>query len=194
MLCFVELPRVLTHYYKGDAPFRSLSAIPDGPRLSAILDGLSEETALAFARFRSESYLGERRRIEALLAERFREKGGRPALEHPIYFVVGRSSWFERHEPKVCRRTLSLDRVAPDQVSFTYGDSMVSFAIAGGCWPQGDVQPSAYHGEVFVRSELASLVQRHGLPEERHATVPAQRFDYYLEAQVWDAAVLRESS
>ena len=181
-----SIPTQLTHYYKGDAPFRSISAGIDELRLTDILGGLTEENTLAFA-------LAERRRVEALLAERFRAKGGRPALDHPAYFVVGRSSWFERHEPEVKRCTVPLDRVDPAAVSFTYGDSMISFAIAEGRWTHGEIRPAAYHGEVYLVSEVPSLVERHGLPEDRHRTSPEQRFDYYLEAQVWDPAVLRRA-
>jgi hypothetical protein len=189
----VVIPTYLTHYYKGDAPLRSISGVKDGLRLKEILGGLTEENTLAFARFRSETYLTDRKRVEALLVERFRAKGGRPTLEHPAYFVVGRSSWFERHEPEVRRFTVALDRLDPSGVSFTYGDSMISFAIAEGRWPHGEIRPAAYHGEVYLRSELPSLIERYGLPEDRHRTRPDQRFDYYLEAQVWDPAIFRVS-
>ncbi len=174
------LPDHLTHYTK-DRPFRSLSerSPEEWPELLA---SLREENTLAFARFGRDDYLPNRVRLEARLRKDFVARGGRPIRRHPYYFVLGRSPWFERHEPKILAVRVPVADLDPTRLSFTYGDSMTSYMLHDGTWPRSEELRRPHHGRIYLLEELPDLVAALGIPDGPTRDRP----DHYVEAQLWD--------
>ena len=49
-----------------------------------------------------------------------------------------------------------------------------------------------YHGKVFTLSEILSIVEIKGLPEEGWETNTPASLPHYIEAQVWNRTLLLE--
>jgi hypothetical protein len=184
-------PDLLTHYTKSpDRLFRSISALPPGEAEVVVRESLQEANTLAHARFEGERYLSDRKEIEKEIREMFREKGGRPVLDHPFYFVLGSAPWFELHEEDLYKVEIPLSSIPSEFISFTYPDSMISFALAAGTWYRSELCGKPCNGKVFRLEDLAGLIEAYGYPGDRWRTEPAARYDYYIEAQVWDESVV----
>jgi hypothetical protein len=75
-------------------------------------------------------------------------------------------------------------------VSFTYPDSMISLWF-GRDKPVEYYLPE-YHGKVFTISEILSIVEAKGMPEEEWETNLPRDFAPYIEAQVWNHELLEK--
>jgi hypothetical protein len=184
----------LTHYYKGDTePFRSLSALSDIEAIP-IMEALyvEFEGSVAFERFKNPGqYLHNRRQTEQWVREAFIAKGGQPQAAYPIPMVLGASKWMVKHSPAPDLHgeiRIPLSAFQEGDVSFTYPDSMISL------WFGRDKPPEYYlpdyHGKIFTRSEILSIVEMKGLPEEAWETNLPSNLAPYIEAQVWNHKLL----
>jgi hypothetical protein len=186
----------LTHYYRrGTEPFRSLSALADREAME-IMKALYIEGSIIWERFKDpHDYLQARRRTEQWLRKEFIAKGGDPQESYPIYLVLGRSKWVLRMADAATLTTTAEIQVPLSvfrecDVSFTYPDSMVSLLLES----QKDLacyQPD-YHGKLFTLSEILSIVESKGLPEEGWETNVPSSLAHYIEAQVWNRQPLLE--
>ena len=181
----------LTHYYMGDRePFHSLSALPDDDAIR-IMVALSDDTPFG-ARFKQpHQYLAARKESEAWVRAEFIAKGGRPQASFPISCVLGSSRWLEQAAPEraihaaIC---IPLALFTADDVSFTYPDSMISRWF-GRDKPAEYYQPEL-HGRVFTLPEILALVAEKGMPEEDWDSKLPVTLAPYIEAQVWNHALL----
>jgi hypothetical protein len=180
----------LTYYYKsGTEPFRSLSALSDIEAIRIMEDLYVEyKENILFERFKDPiQYLHSRRQTEQWVRAEFIAKGGQPQEAFPISMVLGSSKWIEKHAPDPYAHSeirIPLSVFTESDVSFTYPDSMVSF------WFDKDkpieyYQPD-YHGKIFTLSEILSMVEKKGLPEEEWETNLPSNIGSYIEAQVWN--------
>ena len=179
----------LTYYYRGGTePFRSLSALSDDQAIH-IMEGLYDETGFG-ARFKDPAgYLRLRRQTERWVREGFIAKGGRPEESYPIPMVLGNSDWIVRQVSEADAASggqirIPLSAFEECDVSFTYPDSMISLWF-------GTEKPSEYylpelHGRVFTRTEILSIVEARGLPEQEWETNLPSHLAPYIEAQVWN--------
>lgn len=83
---------------------------------------------------------------------------------------------------------MPLSILDPNEVSFTYPDSMVSALMAVQKNPVY-YEPD-YHGKVFTLDEISRIIAKKGLPGEGWQTQMPVHFAHYIEAQVWNRAVL----
>ena len=83
-----------------------------------------------------------------------------------------------------------LNILDPYEVSFTYPDSMASTEIAEEKNPE--YYESEYHGKVFTLKEIEEIVNKRGMPGEGWETRMPKHLAHYIEAQVWNHAVLEE--
>lgn len=177
----------LTHYYhKQDKPFQSLSALEEADALS-VIGGLSDRDGLVYRRFRQpEQYLKLRKETETWVRESFIRKGGKPNTSYPQYFVVDQSTWIEEGFGQQSRSiSLPLSALDSKRVSFTFPDSMVSYWLR----TQSDAvyyQPE-YHGRVLLPHEICSIIDRFGIPNKEWKTEEHRKYDFFIEAQVWDS-------
>jgi hypothetical protein len=183
----------LTHYYSIDKePFQSLSALSDDEAIN-LMEILCDDTPFG-ERFKNPTqYLKNRRDTERWAREAFIAKGGGPTDEYPIPMVLGSSKWLVKAAPdrnKHGEIRIPLSRFSEFDVSFTYPDSMVSRWF-------GLEKPVAYyqadlHGIIFTRTEILSVVEKKGMPEEDWATNLPEDIPPYIEAQVWKHELLNE--
>ncbi|HSR30601.1 MAG TPA: hypothetical protein VLY63_08545 [Anaerolineae bacterium] len=177
----------LTYYYtRGTEPFRSLSALPDEKALR-IMEELCDDTPYG-ARFKDPvQYMRDRKQTERWVREEFIAKGGKPRESYPIPMVLGASKWMAKQAPNPDAHgeiRIPLSVFAETDVSFTYPDSMISLWF-GREKPVEYYQPEV-HGKVFTVSEILSIVEARGLPEEAWKTNLPSNLAPYIEAQVWN--------
>lgn len=186
----------LIHFYrKGSPPFRSLSLLPEESALS-IMRRLYIKGSAFWERFSDPcGYLAERKKVETALYEGFVGKGGAPRTRHPLYLVLGRPKWTERVADPATLATsdellVPLRIIPRDVISFTYPDSMVSAFMVEQKKPE--YYEPEYHGKVFTLDEIREILERKGMPGEGWETKMPVHLAHYIEAQVWDHAVLQE--
>lgn len=174
------LPDALYHYYDCQrGPFRNLSDLPLA-EAEAILDAI-RTSGDGFASRRQADYLTIRRELETFVRARFVKKGGQPRRERPHYMILGSCDWVKSWYAQGCELHISLAQFPPEHVSFTYGDTFPAMRYADG---------KPYRRQVYVLAELPALVERFGLPQDWNAD-GSKGPDRYIEAQVWDDALLR---
>ena len=117
-------PNFIVHYSRGE-PFRSITSFPQDEWRN-IVKKLNPTTAWGLNRFADSNYLKQCILAEAQVRKKFIAKGGKPRLEQPIYFFLGRNKRFEEHMLNKGYK-IKLDDLESEQVSFTYGDSMLAF-------------------------------------------------------------------
>ena len=165
-----EIPNFVVHYSRGE-PFRTLSGSPRA-RWASIVEALDDSNAWGLSRFSDPKYLNDRLLVEERLRERFIAKGGTPTLAHPIYFFLGRNSRFEEHKANIGYR-IDLSDISPGSISFTYGDSMLSF-VADNRKKSGPEYSSPLCETVYERNELESLLMHRDFPKESPLSIEAQ--------------------
>jgi hypothetical protein len=183
----------LTHYYSIDKePFQSLSALPDEEAIK-IMEKLYDDTPYG-ERFKNPvQYLKDRKDTEQWVREGFIAKGGRPKDKYPIPMVLGSSKWLVKAAPdreKHGEIRIPLSVFTEYDVSFTYPDSMISRWF-------GREKPVEYyqaelHGIVFTLSEILTIVEKKGMPEEDWGTNLPKSLAPYIEAQIWNHELLFE--
>jgi hypothetical protein len=173
-------PDFLCHYYEAAiGPFVNLSDLPPADaeqRLARI-----RREGRIFASQRADDYLAIRWELEDRVRALFLEKGGAPVRQRPHYMVVGACPWLLAWYVEGRELRIPLAAFAPEQVSFTYGDTFPAMRY-------GDGKP--YRRQVYVLNELPDLIRQFGLPQEWN---PDGRYgpDRYIEAQIWNDAPLR---
>ena len=177
---------LLTHYYdRSNRPFQNLSSLSDRAALD-LISKLQYRNGLVYRRFNNPTqYLKLRRETELWLRNEFIRQGGKPASNYPHYFVVGRSVWIEEgYNGNSDRVQIPLSAFKPEQISFTYTDSMVSY------WLQSQSDKNyyhpEYHGRIFSIDEILELIDRFGVPDREWRTQENRKYDLFIEAQVWN--------
>jgi hypothetical protein len=176
---------LLTHYYhKNDPPFQTLSVL-SGPEALQVMFDLRERPGAVYRRFQDpKRYLRQRREVEHWVRQEFIHKGGRPITDYPQYFVVNESLWIEEGFQGQSRSVqFPLSAFEPEQISFTYPDSMISYWLRS----QTDrvFYHPEYHGQVFNLNEIFEVIDRFGIPKAEWRSEAARKHDLFIEAQVW---------
>lgn len=178
-------PDFATHYHRADRqPFLNLSDQPDDD-VPAILAEL-RRAGHSERRF-GPRYLRLRRDTEALLRERFVERGGQPIRTSPHYFVLGESAWFRGLYEDCAEIRLPLTALPSEATSVTWSDSVTSMGLLADYAIVHPDQPQS--GQVFLLSELERVVAEYGLPDSArpsdytgHQRAPV---DHFIEVQLW---------
>ena len=187
---------VLIRYFrKGTRPFRSLSSLPEAQAIS-IMEALYVPGSILWQRFRDpKAYLDLRREVERQLFTDFKAKGGDPKNDCPIYFVVGLPKWAVHAVDSVTMATTDEIRIPAStiderEISFTFPDSMLSVMMK----QRGEaiLPDSPYGGQALTLREMELLIEDNGLPVAGWEPDLPPHLNHYIEAQVWDDAVLQE--
>ncbi len=120
----LQTPDFIVHYNRSE-PFRSVTHTPI-ERWPEVVEILTDENSWGIKRFSDPEYLVRRFDVELRLRDEFIVKGGRPKLNSPIYFFLGRHSQFEEHKGNN-GYIVDLKDLSPDSISFTYGDSLLAY-------------------------------------------------------------------
>lgn len=164
------IPSFIVHYNRGE-PFRSITSFPQD-QWQSIIEKLNSTNAWGLNRFADPQYLKQRVLAEAEVRKAFIAKGGKPELEQPIYFFLGSNKRFEEHKLNKGYK-INLDDLESEQVSFTYGDSMLAFI-------KENRDQSCPHyknplcGEVYTLEELDSIYSSIHFPDENQLAIEAQ--------------------
>ena len=169
---FLVKPDFIVHYSRGE-PFRSITSLSTDLREKTIAD-LTEKTAWGLNRFSNSEYLVRRLEVERSLRNDFIKRGGQPEIEHPIYFFLGRHSGFEAH-PLNKRYEISLKDIPKALITFTYGDTMLSF-FDDYRTLSGEKYQNSLCNKIFLMDELGELLS--------HVEYP-KADPLYIEAQLW---------
>jgi hypothetical protein len=186
----------LIHLYGSNSvPFRSLSALSDAEAIR-VMRALYRRGSVYWERFEDpQAYWALRRQTEQWLRRDFIAKGGRPHDPYPIYMIYGRTNWVQASANELTQATtrqieVPLALFEPEEISFTYPDSMVSAMMAAAqdlaCYlPE-------FHGRVFTLEEIQAVVAALGLPGETWGTTLPSHLANYIEAQIWNHRRLHE--
>ena len=107
--------------------------------------------------------------------------------------VLGSSKWLVEAAPNQEKHgeiRIPLSVFRKFDVSFTYPDSMISRWFSRE--KPVEYYQSELHGKVFTLSEILSVVEKKGMPEEDWETRLPKRLAPYIEAQVWNRELLFE--
>jgi hypothetical protein len=169
------VPDFLSHYYAAArGPFCNLSDLPEDAA-EEILECIRQQGG-TFASQRTADYLSVRRGLEAMVRQKFKEKGGAPLRQRPHYMILGACPWVKSWYWEGQELRIPIARFPKEIVSFTYGDTFPAMRYTDG---------NPYRKQVYTLAELPDLVSRYGLPQDWN---PDGKFgpDRYIEAQVWD--------
>ncbi len=173
-----KIPKHIVHYNRGE-PFHSITGVPP-EQLNAVIEKLDEKNSWGLNRFKNQTYFQQRLEVENHMRLKFIEMGGSPALLHPIYFFLGRNSRFEEH-PLNIGYSIDLSDVQRNSVSFSYGDTMLSFNKENRKLA-GEQYLNPLCGRLFMLDELMDLFESSyfclsGLAVEAHLWVHPDRKD-----------------
>jgi hypothetical protein len=154
-------------------PFRSFTGLSLSERVK-VISSLNESNSWGVSRFQDPSYLNQRLAVESRLYQEFVNLRGRPELQNPIYFFLGRNEKFEQHPLNRAYKIFLAD-LPENSVSFTYGDSMFGFdqGLRG---QVGEKYQNPLCGRLFLKGQLSELFMNPNLPK---------RDPLPIEAQVW---------
>ncbi|MBW4619612.1 MAG: hypothetical protein KME17_09670 [Cyanosarcina radialis HA8281-LM2] len=86
-----EIPSYITHYYNAGSDILKNVCSQSDEVAEEFLSSLKESGKRAWLH---PGYLEERRRVEAWLYNEFVQKGKKPYLRNPLYFVLGENDDF----------------------------------------------------------------------------------------------------
>lgn len=183
----------LTYYHKkGTPPFGSLSTLTDKEAIQ-IMDELYKNNTddAIWGRFKNPvQYLHDRRETEEWLIKKFVSKGGLPQEEYPIYMILDVCDSIEDKmlDENLLKIQLPLTKFGENDICFTFFDSMFSYIL--GRDKSSDYYQAKYHGKVFMLSEILTMIEEKGLPDDNWwGNIPD---DYlpFIEAQIWNHKLL----
>jgi hypothetical protein len=179
------IPELMTHNYDPDGVF--LGNLCELPVAGAekVLQGIRD----AGRRPVKANYLPRRLATEAWLMAEKQRLLGPTQRERPIYFFLG--NFADGTDPsRPCSIVMPLRALPRNVVTFTYPDSMASFAIA----TRDEHRPErrSYHGHVFTIDQIERVVEVSGMPGHHWKHDYSRRFDRFIEVQIWDERPLLE--
>ncbi|MBW6420057.1 hypothetical protein KX729_01210 [Rhizobium sp. XQZ8] len=168
-----ELPKIITHNHHPDGVL--LANVCDLPLADA--EKVMSRQRAATGRPLKANYLQRRFETEAWLIDARKHLLGPTPRHRPIYFFLG--DFTDNSDPeRPCSLVMPLDAFPPDVLTFTFPDSMASFAF--GTLDKHAHERRPYHGRVFTLREIVDVVREFGFPDRNVDT------DRFIEVQVWD--------
>ncbi|WP_151737691.1 hypothetical protein [Paenibacillus tengchongensis] len=123
-------PLYITNYRdRRCSPLDSLTRLSteEAYSLAKRLSQFAGPSFTSFSRFSSgdfDGYYQKRLRTEEWLYSSFIQLGGQPRHAHPLYFVLGESTYLKAWFENGLTTRIPLSDIDPAHISFTYGDSM----------------------------------------------------------------------
>ena len=175
-----KVPDQIVHYNRA-VPFRTITALP-AEQLPAVISSLDTKSSWGLDRFKDQKYLKQRVEVESKIRLRFIEMGGSPSLMHPIYFFLGRNKRFEEH-PLNIGYSLKLEDLNKLTVSFSYGDTMLSFDEENRRLSGASYQ-NPLCDQIFMLDELNKLFESPLFPAQIPLAVEAHLWTMPLDTLV----------
>jgi len=175
----------LFYYYKDTLhPFRSIMELSEADMIEFMRVHLPNDSI-----FHKDpnGYIRRRRETETWLHETFRKMGGEPLISHPIYMTLGRSSYIESLGLYQGCVEVPLSLFSGKTISFTYPDSYVSRWLSE---TSNEYFDPIIHGRVFALADIPGLPGQ-GFDHNDAWKIEGRKFDFFVEAQIWDLEPLR---
>jgi hypothetical protein len=138
-----------------------------------------------------EKRIANRREIETWLFDKFVLAGGEPKTNHPCYFTLGKSFFLKERGSYDAEMEIPLGLFSPKIISFTYPDSFFSVWLSRN--KDHDLYAQELNGRIFRLEEVLNLVTENKIPENVQIdTAYGYKFEFYIEAQVWDWDILNK--
>lgn len=174
--------KIIHYFIKGTPPFENILNQSSEKQAEIISDiSLNHSTKRVFG----SRYLQLRAKTEVKLKDLFTRSGGNPEVDHPSYFVLGESIWFEGLSDSHQKIEIPLDQLDTSLLSVTYPDSFVSM----GFMPEFGmkVEEMPYHNKIFKVEDIPSLIKEYGLPKDegQYENYQNESFEKYIEVQYW---------
>jgi hypothetical protein len=177
----------LYRYFKvGTNPFKSISNLCDDEIIFFMKENFPNHE---WFHANPEKRIERRRKIEKWLFDEFILSGGEPKTNHPCYFTLGRSAFLRESGSFDAEIEIPLDLFSSKNISFTYPDSFFFE------WLSRNRDHALYdnelNGKIFTMDEVLDLLTQNKIPEGAQIdTSYGYKFDFYIEAQVWDYDIL----
>ncbi len=168
----------LYHYYdKTIGPFKNLSDTSI-EAANKVLNELKISKPNVQCAKRQATYIEDRLYYEALLRERFLDKGGIIKRHVPYYMVVEHSPWLGTWFENCEFIKIPIEEFDLTTVSFTYGDSHPTFS------PRVN-DNKEYRKKIYKYDEILDVIAKYGLPQDWNND---GRFgpERYVEAHIWN--------
>jgi hypothetical protein len=176
----------LYHYFENERkPFLSLSDLSDEEAIR-IHKTLEKDNNIFSKRNSDGKYMELRHLVENQLYSKFTEKGGKAKRKTPYYMVLGESNFYKSlyNDGYNGVIKISLEKIDKNAISFTYGDSFITFissTYGGTEW---------YLNNVYMYDEIQEIIKKYGMPVWTKDTLFYQ--PGYVEAQIWDEEIIKE--
>jgi hypothetical protein len=139
-----------------------------------------------------EKRIKNRRKIENWLYEQFIVSGGEPKTKYPCYFTLGECPFLkERYgfDKPPAELKIPLNLFSNKNISFTYPDSFFSESLNQN--KDHKLYNEELNGKVFTLDEVLNLLAQNKIPKNAEMETNFDyKYDFYIEAQVWDYGVL----
>jgi len=130
-------------------------------------------TGNAFYRFADfENYYPCRIETDRLLYKSFLSLGGKPKVEHPLYFVLQGSEYLYNWFDKGIITKVALKDIPSEYISFTYGDS-------------GAILKRTGEINVVTKDELITEISEYRGTIDEYMSEVEKKY-YYIEVQLWN--------
>ncbi|WP_310830966.1 hypothetical protein [Paenibacillus pedocola] len=175
----------ITNYCdKRCSPADSLTKLPvsDAYSLAKELSQYTSTTFTSFSRFCDrdfDGYYKKRIRTEEWLYSSFIALGGNPQSAHPIYFVLGESTYLNQWFDHGLQTKLLLNDIDPADISFTFGDSM-------------SIMDSADRMNPFTKESLFQFIHE-TTSDITSFLKDLDQKNRYIEAQLWNDTYVKQA-
>lgn len=173
---------VLYHYYDQEVgPFVNLSDISID-KAKNVLSKIKEQKPHVQCANRHAEYMEKRHYYEGLMRNLFIKKGGVAERKAPHYMVVEHSPWLSTWYDNSSCIKIAIDKFDVKKISFTYGDSHVTFS------PRVN-DKKEYRKKLYMYDEIIKLIDKYGLPQVLNND---GRFgpERYIEVQIWSDDII----
>jgi hypothetical protein len=173
----------------GTKPFKSISDLCDDEIILFMKKNFPNHS---WFHANPEKRIKNRREIEKWLFDKFVLSGGDPKTNHPCYFTLGKSAFLRESGSFDAEIEIPLGLFSSRNISFTYPDSFFSE------WLNRNKDHKLYNnqlnGKIFTIDEVLNLLTQNKIPQNvQMDTSYGYKFEFYIEAQVWDYDILNNS-
>lgn len=174
LMMTVDDLQIVNYCHRNCKPLKNIMRLPKNEAFSLAYEmAARNKNTTAFYRFADfQNYYYERLKTDEVLYNRFLELGGKPEQTHPLSFVLHGSEYlYEWFDGGIVTK-IPLNRIQPDYISFTYGDSQSTLKKCGAV-------------TMLTKDMLLKTISEyHGTLEEFLRDI-ANRYKY-MEVQIWN--------
>jgi hypothetical protein len=174
-------------YFKlGMNPFKSISDLCDDEIIVLMTENFPNHE---WFHADPEERIKRRRKIEKWLFDEFVLSGGDPKTNSPCYFTLGKSAFLRDAGSFDAEIEIPLRLFSSKNISFTYPDSFFSVWLSRN--KDHKLYNNELNGKIFKIDEVLNLLTQNKIPQNAQMdTSYGYKFDFYIEAQVWDYDIL----